>query len=89
MFHCWPNRLLATLCVALVAMAGCAGQPVPVDENDATSAGRRAIEAYDGDEFIAGETIPAKYNTETVLGIEVATQAAWKPGTAPFDLTSN
>ena len=35
------------------------------------------------------ETIPAKYNTETILGIEVATRAAWMPGAAQFDMTSN
>ncbi len=35
------------------------------------------------------ETIPAKYNTNTTLGIEVARRASWKPGAARFDLTSN
>ena len=35
------------------------------------------------------ETIPAKYNIESILGIEVASRAAWKPGAAQFDLTTN
>lgn len=32
------------------------------------------------------ELIPAKYNTETILGIEVATRASYMPGPAQFDL---
>ena len=32
------------------------------------------------------ELIPAKYNTETTLGIEVATRASYMPGPAQFDL---
>ena len=32
------------------------------------------------------EIVPAKYNTETTLGIEVATRASYMPGSAQFDL---
>lgn len=32
------------------------------------------------------EMVPAKYNTETTLGIEVATRASYMPGSARFDL---
>ena len=35
------------------------------------------------------ETIPARYNTQTTLGLEVALRARYKPGAARFVLTSD
>ncbi len=35
------------------------------------------------------ELIPARYNTNTTLGIEVARRAVWMPNAVKFDLTSN
>ncbi len=35
------------------------------------------------------ELIPARYNTNTTLGIEVARRAVWMPSSVKFDLTSN
>lgn len=35
------------------------------------------------------ELIPAQYNTETTLGVEVARRAVWMPSAVKFDLASN
>ena len=35
------------------------------------------------------ELIPARYNTQTTLGLEVALRARYKPGAARFVLTSD
>ncbi len=61
----------------------------PTDEGVYIGLYRVKISKLSAGEAPAAETIPTKYNTETILGIEVATQAAWKPGAAPFDLTTN